>query len=75
MSENAIGSENISKPAPEAAKPKGARKPTKNAKPPKKAGRSKKLKQCGPANPGRARQVRRGNAESPLYIHVEPRRL
>ena len=42
MSENAIDSENISKPAPDIAKPKGARKPTKKAKPAKKAGRAKK---------------------------------
>src|SRR5579859_4424232 len=37
MSENAIDSENMSKPAPDSAKPKGARKPTKKAKPAKKA--------------------------------------
>ena len=42
MSENAIESENTGKPAPEAAKPKGARKSTKKAKPAKKAGRAKK---------------------------------
>jgi hypothetical protein len=42
MSENAIDSENISKPAPEQAKPKGARKPGKKAKPAKKAARAKK---------------------------------
>jgi Protein of unknown function (DUF3489) len=42
MSENAIDSENNSKPAPEAAKPKGARKHTKKAKPSKKAGHPKK---------------------------------
>ena len=41
MSENAIDSENISKPALDTAKPKGARKP-KKAKPAKKAGRAKK---------------------------------
>ena len=42
MSENVIDSENISKPAPDTAKPKGARKPTKKAKAAKKAGRAKK---------------------------------
>ena len=42
MSENAIDSENASKPAPDAAKTKGSRKPTKKAKPPKKAGRANK---------------------------------
>ena len=42
MSENAIDSENISKPAPDAAKPKGAHKPAKKAKPAKKGGRAKK---------------------------------
>jgi hypothetical protein len=42
MSENTIDSESISKPAPDTAKPKGARKPAKKAKPPKKAGRVKK---------------------------------
>jgi hypothetical protein len=41
MSENAIDSENSSKPAPDTAKPKGARK-AKKAKPAKKAGRAKK---------------------------------
>ena len=41
MSENAINSENTSQPAPDTAKPKGARKPTKT-KPAKKAGRAKK---------------------------------
>ena len=41
MSENEIDSQNISKPAPDAAKPKGARK-AKKAKPAKKAGRAKK---------------------------------
>jgi len=40
MNANAIDSE--SKPAPDTAKPKGARKPTKKAKPAKKAGRAKK---------------------------------
>jgi hypothetical protein len=33
MSENAIDSENISNPASDTAKPKGARKPAKKAKP------------------------------------------
>src|SRR5712675_51318 len=42
MSENAVDSENISKPAPDTAKPKGARKPAKKAKPVKKAGLAKK---------------------------------
>jgi hypothetical protein len=42
MSENAINSENTSKPVPETAKPKGARKAGKKAKAPKKAGRTKK---------------------------------
>jgi hypothetical protein len=42
MSENAIDSENTSKPAPDAGKPKGARKAGKKAKPTKKAGRAKK---------------------------------
>jgi hypothetical protein len=42
MSENAIDSGNISKPAPATAKPKGARKASKKAKPAKKAGRAKK---------------------------------
>jgi hypothetical protein len=41
MSENAIDSENISKPAPDPAKPKGSRK-AKKTKPAKKAGRAKK---------------------------------
>jgi Protein of unknown function (DUF3489) len=41
MSENAIDKENISKPTPESAKPKAARKP-KKAKPANKAGRAKK---------------------------------
>ena len=41
MSENAIDSENISKPAPD-TKPKGAHKAGKKAKPAKKAGRAKK---------------------------------
>jgi hypothetical protein len=38
MSENAIDSENISKPAADTAKPKGAGKEGKKAKPAKKAG-------------------------------------
>jgi hypothetical protein len=42
MSENAIDSENIGKPAPDTAKPKGARKAAKKAKPAKKASRAKK---------------------------------
>ncbi len=42
MSENAIDSENISKPASNPAKPKGKRKPAKKAKPTKKSSRSKK---------------------------------
>ena len=42
MSENAIDSENVSKPAPGTAKPKGARKAGKKAKPTKKASRAKK---------------------------------
>jgi hypothetical protein len=42
MSENAIDSENTNKPAPEAAKPKGARQAGKKAKSAKKAGRAKK---------------------------------
>jgi hypothetical protein len=42
MSENAIDSENTSKPAPDMAKPKGARKPAKKAKPTKKVSRAKK---------------------------------
>ncbi|HTA70440.1 MAG TPA: DUF3489 domain-containing protein [Bryobacteraceae bacterium] len=42
MCENAIDSENISKPAPDTGKPKGARKPGKKAKPAKKASRPKK---------------------------------
>jgi hypothetical protein len=42
MSENAIDSETISKPAPDTAKPKGARKAGKKAKPAKKVGRAKK---------------------------------
>jgi hypothetical protein len=41
MSENEIDSDSISKPAPDTAKPKGARKP-KKAKPPKKVARAKK---------------------------------
>jgi hypothetical protein len=47
MSENVIDSENTSKPAPEAAKPKGARKRTKKAKPAKKVGRAKTSKPMG----------------------------
>ena len=43
MSENSNDSETISKPAPDTAKPKGARKAAKKAKPAKKAGRTKKL--------------------------------
>ena len=42
MSENAIDSENTSKPAPDAAKPKGTRKASKKAKHAKKAARTKK---------------------------------
>jgi Protein of unknown function (DUF3489) len=42
MSDNAIDSENISKPAPDTTKPKGKRTPAKKAKPAKKAGRAKK---------------------------------
>jgi hypothetical protein len=42
MSESAIDSENISKPAPDTAKPKGARKASKKAKAAKKASRFKK---------------------------------
>ncbi len=42
MNENAIDSNNISKPTPDTAKPKGSRKAGKKAKPPKKAGRAKK---------------------------------
>jgi hypothetical protein len=42
MSDNASDSENTSKPAPDTAKPKGARKPAKKAKSAKKAGRAKK---------------------------------
>jgi hypothetical protein len=41
MSENAIDSEDISEPAADTAKPKGARKPSKKAKSRKKAGRAK----------------------------------
>jgi hypothetical protein len=41
MNDNAIDSENISKPA-DTAKPKGSRKPTKKAKPAKKPARGKK---------------------------------
>jgi hypothetical protein len=43
MSENAIDSENTSKPAPDTPKPKGARKPVKKARPAKKASRAKKV--------------------------------
>jgi hypothetical protein len=42
MSEDGIDSENIGKPAPDTAKPKGARKAGKKAKPAKKVGRAKK---------------------------------
>jgi hypothetical protein len=42
MSENAIDSENNSKSAPDPAKPKGARKAGKKAKPAKKGARAKK---------------------------------
>jgi len=42
MSENAIDSENISKPDHETAQPQRARKAGKKAKPTKKAGRAKK---------------------------------
>jgi hypothetical protein len=42
MSENAIDSENISKQAPDTAKPKGVRKAGKKAKPAKKAARAKR---------------------------------
>jgi hypothetical protein len=42
MSENAIDTEDASKPAPDTAKPKGTRKAGKTAKPVKKAGRAKK---------------------------------
>jgi Protein of unknown function (DUF3489) len=42
MNENVIDSESISKPAPDTARPKGARKAGKKAKPTKKAGRAKK---------------------------------
>jgi hypothetical protein len=42
MIENAIDSENVSKPAADTAKPKGARKAAKKDKPAKKAGRAKK---------------------------------
>ena len=42
MNENVIDSQSSSKPAPDTAKPKGARKPTKKAKVAKKAGRAKK---------------------------------
>jgi hypothetical protein len=42
MSENASENENVSKPAPDAAMPKGGRKADSKAKPAKKAGRAKK---------------------------------
>jgi hypothetical protein len=42
MAENAIDGENISKPAPDMAKPKGGGKAGKKAKPAKKAGCGKK---------------------------------
>jgi hypothetical protein len=42
MSENSIESENISKPAPDSAKPKGTRKSGKKAKTAKKASQAKK---------------------------------
>jgi hypothetical protein len=42
MSENGIDSDNSSKPVPETAKPKGARKAGKKAKSAKKGGRDKK---------------------------------
>ena len=42
MSENAIVTENISNPAADSAKPKGARKPTQKAQSAKKASRAKK---------------------------------
>ena len=42
MNENAIDSENTSKPAPATAKPKGTDKPVKNTKRAKKGGQSKK---------------------------------
>jgi hypothetical protein len=48
MSENAIDSENISKPAPGMAKPKGARKAGGKTKPAKKAGRAKKARVIPP---------------------------
>jgi hypothetical protein len=41
MNENAIDSENTSKPAPDTAKPKGTHKPLKNTKRAKKGGQSK----------------------------------
>jgi hypothetical protein len=43
MSENAIPSENISKPTLDTAKRKGTRKASKKAKTPKKAGQAKKV--------------------------------
>jgi hypothetical protein len=42
MNENAIDSENMSKPASDPAKAKGKRKPAKKARPAKKASRAKK---------------------------------
>jgi hypothetical protein len=42
MSENAVDSENMNKPARETGKPKGARKAGRKAKPAKKAGGAKK---------------------------------
>jgi hypothetical protein len=42
MNENAIDSENMSKPASDPAKAKGERKPAKKARPAKKASRAKK---------------------------------
>jgi len=41
MTDNVIDSESISKPAPDTAKPKGARKTSKKTKPGKQAGRVK----------------------------------
>ena len=50
MSENAIDSENISKPAPDAAKPKGARKPARKPSPRRRraAPRSSRQAEGGP---------------------------
>ena len=48
MSENAIDSENSSKPAPDAAKPNAVRKTGKKAKPTKKAGRAAKKASAKP---------------------------